>query len=68
MKIIAHEDTTGFAPRDCRWQAVDDDAYDGAEDSPRRGMIGFGRTEAEAIADLERLLQEVDYYSPPPVA
>jgi hypothetical protein len=67
MKIVAHEDTTGFAPRDCRWQAVDDDTYDGAEDNPHRGMIGFGRTEAEAIADLERLLEEVAYYSPPPV-
>jgi hypothetical protein len=30
-------------------------------------MIGFGRTEAEAIADLRRTLDEVDYYSPPPV-
>jgi hypothetical protein len=64
MKIVAHEDTTGFAPRDCRWQAVDCDADD---DGPAHGMIGFGRTEAEAIADLERLLQEVAYYSPPTV-
>jgi hypothetical protein len=64
MKIVAHEDTTGFAPRDCRWQAVDTDTYD-AEDNPRRGLIGFGRTEAEAIADLERILEEVAYYSPP---
>ena len=33
------------------WQAVYDD-YDGAEDSGNRGEIGYGRTEAEAIADL----------------
>jgi predicted RNase H-like HicB family nuclease len=40
------------------WSAIDDDTYDGAEDSSNRHMIGFGKTEAEAIADLERLIQE----------
>lgn len=32
------------------WCAVDDDTYDGAEDS--HCLIGYGRTEQEAIADL----------------
>lgn len=40
------------------WSAVDDDTYDGAEDSASRHMIGYGRTEEEAIEDLKRLFQE----------
>ena len=40
------------------WSAVDDDTYDGAEDSANRNMVCYGATEAEAIADLERLIQE----------
>jgi hypothetical protein len=43
------------------WSATRDD-YDGAEDSPNRGMVGYGATEAEAIADLERLYQEEREY------
>lgn len=50
MKICASEDVTGFAPSDSKWVAVDDDSYDGAEDS--RCPIGRGATEAEAVADL----------------
>ena len=38
-------------PRQFDWSATYDD-YDGAEDSGNRGQIGYGRTEAEAIADL----------------
>ena len=34
--------------RDCDWQAYDADTYDPETDSP----VGWGRTEAEAIADL----------------
>jgi hypothetical protein len=39
------------------WSAVDDDTYDGAEDTkfPFNAM-GWGRTEAEAIADLTAML------------
>ena len=37
--------------RDHDWSAVWDD-YDGAEDAPNRGHIGYGATEEEAIADL----------------
>lgn len=32
------------------WSAVDEDTYDGAEDS--NCPIGYGETEVEAIADL----------------
>jgi hypothetical protein len=59
MNIIVHEDTTGFAPRDCRFTAHDDDSWDGAEDSRNRHYIGFGATPEAAIADLQRLLMEV---------
>lgn len=37
------------------WSAVDDDTYDGAEDS--HCPIGRGATEAEAVADL---LQQIE--------
>lgn len=37
--------------REFDWAATYDD-YDGAEDSGNRGEIGYGRTEADAIADL----------------
>lgn len=36
------------------WTATFDD-YDGAEDSRTRSEIGYGRTEADAIADLLEL-------------
>lgn len=51
MKINTHH---GFPPVFSRlpfWTATYDD-YDGAEDSSNRGHIGYGTTEAEAIADL----------------
>ena len=59
MKIVVHEDLTGFAPADMRFYAIDDDTYDGAEDSSNRNHVGFGRTEAEASAELLRLLDEL---------
>jgi hypothetical protein len=40
------------------WSAVDDDTYDGAEDSGNRNMIGYGKTEQEAIADLMAKIEE----------
>ncbi len=40
------------------WSAIDEDTYDGAEDSRTRGQIGYGRTEQEAIADLKAILEE----------
>lgn len=38
--------------RQFAWSAIDDDTYDGAEDSSTRHQIGWGATEEEAIADL----------------
>ena len=54
-----------LAPRyvggDC-WSCIDDRTYDGAEDSGNRYMIGWGKTQEEALADLERLFEErADY-------
>ena len=48
MRIVVHEDNTGFAPADMRFTAIDDDTYDGTEDSSNRNHIGYGRTDAEA--------------------
>lgn len=56
MNIVTDEDNTGFAPPDLRWSAIDNDTYDGAEDS--HCPIGWGATEAEAIADLKERLEE----------
>ncbi len=39
--------------RNFDWSAVDDNTYDGAEDSkPPANLVGRGTSEAEAIADL----------------
>lgn len=43
-------------PRGGEWTAIDEDTYDGAPDSPH--MMGWGKTEDEAIEDLERLFEE----------
>lgn len=42
--------------REFDWSAIDEDSYDGAPDSARRSEIGYGRSEAEAVADLLDLL------------
>ena len=42
------------------WSAIDEDTYDGAEDSNVRHQIGYGATEQEAIRDLLEIL-EVEY-------
>lgn len=39
------------------WIAVDDDTYDGAEDSPNQ--CGVGSTEQEAVDDLMEKLNHV---------
>ena len=51
MKIKTEQDW-----RD-QWCAIDDDTYDGAEDSRTRSQIGMGKTEAAAIADLMEILE-----------
>ena len=40
-----------LTPKGPEWTAVDDDTYDGAEDS--RSPMGWGKTEREAIDDLK---------------
>jgi hypothetical protein len=40
------------------WSAIDDDTYDGAEDSSNRFEIGHGETEEAAIQDLIRIREE----------
>ena len=40
------------------WQAVDEDTYDGAEDSKTRNQIGYGPTELDAVSDLLEQLSE----------
>ena len=47
-------------PRGGEWTAIDDDTYDG----PESHMLGWGKTEAEAIEDLERLFEErAEYFA-----
>jgi len=40
-----------LTPKGPEWTAVDDDTYDGAEDS--RSPMGWGKTEKQAIDDLK---------------
>ena len=46
MKIRVLEDDTGFAPAAERFNAIDDESYDG------ENALGTGATPDEAIADL----------------
>lgn len=46
MKIVTRQNWLGL------WQAIDEDSYDGAPDSPTRHQVGFGSTPEAAIADL----------------
>lgn len=59
MNIEVFPDLSGAAPQWATYWAIDRDRYDGAEDSTTRNHIGYGRTEAEAVADLRRLLDEI---------
>ena len=56
MKIKTNYEYPPIPIRDYDWSAIDDDTYDGAEDS--HCPIGWGRTEEEAIADLMQQLLE----------
>lgn len=51
MKIVTKMDPT--RPADSRWSAIDEDSYDGADDSPTRYQIGFGRDMEMAKQDLK---------------
>jgi hypothetical protein len=50
MKIVTDFWMKPIPLRQFDWSAVDDDTYDGAEDS--NCPIGYGATEQDAIADL----------------
>lgn len=41
-----------------QWTAIDAATYDGAEDAGRARVMGFGRTEAEAVADLIEQMED----------
>lgn len=41
------------------WQAIDSDRYDGALDAGRQ-LVGWGKTEQEAIHDLKEQIAEAD--------
>ena len=58
MKIIATYAPPPIPDRNFDWSAIDDDTYDGAEDSRTRNQIGYGRTEDEARADLLAQLED----------
>ena len=45
-----------MAPWGQEWTAIDDDTYDGAEDS--HSPMGWGRTEKQAIDDLKDRIRE----------
>lgn len=51
MNIRAFPDTTGYAPKNEAWHAIDSDTYDGAEDAGHQ-HVGYGHTAEEAIVDL----------------
>jgi hypothetical protein len=50
VKIVTNHVFPPIPDRRFDWSAIDDDTYDGADDS--RCPIGRGATEAEAITDL----------------
>ncbi len=52
MEIRTSRIDPPIGSRNLDWCAVYDN-YDGAEDSENRSVMGFGPTEAEAIADLK---------------
>lgn len=58
MKITTSYYPPPIPTRDCDWSAIDSDTYDGAPDSPNRHQVGYGATEAEAIADLRQMLED----------
>ena len=58
MIIVVREDNTGWAPADERFYAIDDDSYDGAEDSSNRNHVGRGATRIGAIRDLFEILAD----------
>lgn len=56
MDIATYYDPPPIPVRHFDWSAIDRDTYDGAEDSANRHQVGYGCTEAEAVADLLMIL------------
>jgi hypothetical protein len=59
VKIRTHFDYPPIPVRQFDWSAIDDDSYDGAEDSSC--PIGHGATEEDAIEDLMDQLTDGEY-------
>lgn len=61
MKIVTEYDPPPI-PRASQWawSAIDQETYDGADDSKLRHKVGHGATEEEAIADLMEQLEELE--------
>jgi len=51
-RIVTHHEPAALVPA-CRWCAYDDSTYGGEETD----AIGWGETEAEAVADLMEQLE-----------
>ena len=64
MNICIEADTSGFAPRGCRYSAINSDTYDGAEDSRNRSCIGHGDSPSDALGDLLLQMLEAGDRSP----
>ncbi len=58
MNVEVFPDLSGAAPLWANYYAIDRDTYDGAPDSTTRNHIGYGRTEAEAVADLMEQIED----------
>ena len=57
MKITTTHVCPPIPTRNHDWMAIDGDTYDGAPDSPTRHEVGYGATEAAAVADLKTILE-----------
>jgi hypothetical protein len=61
MKIVTSYDYPPIPTRDFDWSAIDEDTYDGTEDSgPIAHMCGHGATEEAAIQDLKNQFADRD--------
>lgn len=58
MNIVTDYDPKPIPDRNFDWSAIDDDTYDGADDSTTRNQIGWGATREDAIADLKEQVEE----------
>ena len=58
MNILTEHVYPPIPDRSCDWSAIDGDTYDGAPDTHPPCPVGWGATEAEAIADLLEQIEE----------